>query len=286
MRINLLVTGASGFLGNTIVQQAAGDRRFHTVWGTRYSQRLQAPGVRPVHLDVTQPAVVRQLLGDILPQVVIHAAYSKRDDLLEPVTVQGTRHVAEAAAAIGARLIHVSSDLVLDGEHAPYDEAALPAPVHAYGRAKAAAETIVAAETPRAVIVRTSLICGLQPMDPVTNWIVTHLRTREGQPITLFTDELRTPVWVTDLAAALLELASTPTITGVINVAGPQWLSRYEMGVRLAQHFGLHTDNLLAGLSHDSGLVRPRDCRLDTSLARRLLQTPLRSFDQGLADAA
>lgn len=279
-RINLLVTGASGFLGREIVRQAAGDRRFQTVWGTRLSQRLQVPGVRPVYLDVTKINNVRQLMADVLPQVVIHAAYSKNDDQLESVTVEGTRNIAQAAATIGARLVHISSDLVLDGEHAPYDETALPAPIHAYGRAKAAAEVIVSTEAPKAAIVRASLICGLHPLDPASNWVVSSLRN--GEPITLFTDELRNPIWVSDLAAALLELA-TSEFAGVINVAGPQSLSRYEMGVRLAQHFSLSSFGITAGLSRDSGLLRPRDCRLDISLAQRLLTTPLRSFDEGFA---
>lgn len=282
MRINLLVTGASGFLGGEIVRQASVDERFSTVWGAHHSRRLHMPKVRPVYLDITQPAAVRQLFADILPQVVIHTAYSKQDERLQSVTAEGTRHVAAAAAAIGARLIHISTDLVLDGEHGPYDESAPPAPVHAYGRAKAAAEEIVHATTPTAVIVRTSLICRLDPLDPVSDWIVTSLRRQ--LPITLFTDELRTPVWVTDLAQALLELATTPGFSGVINIAGPQWLSRYEIGVRLAQHCGLSPAGLTPGLSSESGLVRPRDCRLDTTLAQRMLKTRLRSFDQGLAD--
>lgn len=275
----LLVTGASGYLGREIVRQAIAKRPFQTVWATRYSQRLQFPGARPVYLDVTSAGSVLQLVADVLPQVIIHAAYNKREDMLEPVTVLGTQHIAQAASAIGARLVHISTDLVFDGEGGPYDESASPAPIHAYGRAKAAAEEAVRQLAPNSLIVRTSLICGLDPVDPATAWILTSLRDR--QPITLFTDELRTPVWVQDLAAALLEQASGE-LTGILHVAGPQSLSRFDMGVRLARHFGLDPAGITPGLSRESGLVRPRDCRLNTTLAQQVLETRLRSFDEGL----
>jgi dTDP-4-dehydrorhamnose reductase len=270
-------------LGQEVVRQAVDSGSFQSVWGTRLTREIPMRGVRPVVLDITNPAAVFQLVGDVLPQVIIHTAYDKRDEYLDPVTVGGTRHVAQAAATVGARLVHVSSDLVLDGEHAPYDESAEPAPVHPYGRAKAEAEMIVRREMPTAAIVRTSLICRLDPLDPASAWLVDSLR--QPRPITLFTDELRNPVWLEDLAAALLELSQSG-YAGRINVAGPQALSRYELGTRLSACFGLDPSGIIAGLSRDSGQVRPRDCRLDTSLAQRLLSTRLRGFDQGLRDYA
>lgn len=280
-RTSLLVTGGSGLLGREIVRQAVASGVYGSVWGTRLTREIPVRGVRPVVLDITNPAAVFQLVGDVLPQTIIHTAYDKRDDHLDAVTVAGTRHVAQAAAAAGARLVHISSDLVLDGEHGPYAETAEPAPVHAYGRAKAEAEAVVHQEVPSAAVVRTSLICSLDPLDPASAWITDSLRHQ--RPVTLFTDELRNPVWVQDLAAALLELGLTG-YAGRINVAGPQVLSRYEMGVRLAAHLDLNPAAITAGLSRDSGLIRPRDCRLDTSLAQRLLITRLRGYDEVFAD--
>jgi dTDP-4-dehydrorhamnose reductase len=88
---------------------------------------------------------------------------------------------------------------------------------------------------------------------------------------------------VQDLAAALIELVEL-SFSGVLNVAGPQPLSRYQMGVRLARCFGLDAQGISAGSSLDSGLRRPRNCTLDVRLAQRLLRTRLRSYDEGLAD--
>src|SRR5436305_6422990 len=75
------------------------------------------------------------------------------------VNVGGTATLAELAAKAGARLVLVSTDLVFDGEHAPYREADPPRPLSAYGRSKAEAEAAVLA-VPRAAVARVSLLFG------------------------------------------------------------------------------------------------------------------------------
>lgn len=275
-----LITGASGLLGSEIVRLAAGRASLVGAWFSR-APAPQA-GVDYVQLNVADRTAVQALVQDLRPAVIIHTAYRKHDPDLLRVTAQGAGYIAQAASAIGARLVHVSSDVLLDGEHAPYDESAPPAPLHPYGVAKAEAEALVRRAAPNAAIVRTSLICQLAPLDPISAWIGDSLR--QGQPITLFTDEIRSPVWVQDLAAALIELAGLD-YAGVINVAGPQPLSRYAMGKRLARRLGLDPRGITAGESLHSGLRRPRNCTLDVRLAQRLLRTRLRSYDEGIAAA-
>lgn len=274
----LLITGAAGFVGQELARRAVG--RFAPVWATwRLRQPAPLEDVCFERLDVTDQIAVERLMQRLRPAAVIHAAYRKDGPDAHAVTATGAGFIARAAAKIGARLVHISTDMVLDGENPPYDERSQPAPIHPYGLAKAEAEELVRHFAPDAAIVRTSLVCRLEPPDPVTDWIVSSLVSRA--PITLFTDEIRCPVWLDDLADALLELAQGD-FAGVINVAGPQALSRYEMGVRLARRFGLDPAGLRAGLSGQSTPPRPRDLTLDTRLARQLLQTRLRSFDEGL----
>ena len=130
------------------------------------------------------------------------------------------------------------------------------------------------------VIVRTSLIYGWRPrLDQHTRQVVDNLKT--GQPVRLFTDELRCPVWVESLAAAVVELAGSD-YTGVLHVAGAQPLSRYEFGVRLARFYGLDASPIVPARSCESGLRRPLDCTLDCSRARALLHTPRPGVDEVL----
>lgn len=277
----LLITGGSGFLGTHLVQQAEEDGRWET-WALYFQHAPAHSGLADWRcVDLRDRAAVRGLVRQVRPAVIIHTAYGgPQDHDSAGATVVGSRNVAEAAADVHARLLHLSSDAVFDGEAPPYSDNDPPWPITPYGRAKAAAEWQVLAAGPSDhVIVRTSLIIGLSPPDPHLSWILKGLRC--GEPITLFKDEYRCPIWVTDLAGALLELAGID-YRGILNVAGPQRVSRYELGEKVARHADLDPTGLTPGFTDKSNLLRPRDCTLDISRARRLLETPLRSLDEAL----
>jgi len=193
-------------------------------------------------------------------------------DEMMATNLDGSRNIARAVARSNARLIHLSSDVIFDGEHAPYDESALPAPITPYAESKARAERAVIAEYSRAVIVRTSLVYGFDPLDPRTR------QTLNGEMPRLFTDEYRCPIFVDDLADALIEIAQNDFV-GVLNIAGAQRVSRYEFGIKLAR--ALHVEPKFApALCASYPAPRPRDCTLDISLARRILRTRLRGVDE------
>jgi len=274
----LLITGGSGYLGRHLIALAVGRWQ---ITATYFCHPLHGDGFIATRMDVRDAGQVAALMAQVRPDVVIHTAYTtESEEAMQRVIIQGTRHVAQAAMGIGARLIHLSTDVLFDGRRGHYTEDDPPSPITPYGRAKAIAEAIVAAEASDAVIVRTSLITGFDPPDPRTRWVLDSLR--EGREIRLFTDEFRCPVWVTTLAQALLELAELD-YRGVLNVAGDQVLTRYEIGVRLARFFGLDPAGITPALAAESGLVRPLDCSLDLGLARRLLRTPLPGLDEVLA---
>jgi len=134
--VRLLVTGGSGYLGRELVRQAAaaGCR----VTGTS----LTAGG--GLRLDVRDPAAVRDAVAAERPDVIIHTAYRQDGEGAWLTTVDGTANVARAAAGAGARLLHLSTDVVFDGRLGrPYREDDRPTPVTDYGRAKARAEAAV-----------------------------------------------------------------------------------------------------------------------------------------------
>jgi dTDP-4-dehydrorhamnose reductase len=164
--------------------------------------------------------------------------------------------------------VHVSSDAVFSGRTAPYDETCPPDPVTPYGAAKAAAETAVKGLDPAAVIARTSLIVGHGDSLHETGVHALAAGTRQG---VLFTDDIRCPIQVTDLAAALLELAASAH-AGLHHVAGADAVSRHELGTLVARRDGLDETRLPAA----SGAPVARDIRLDCDLTRSRLATRLR----------
>ena len=279
----LLITGGSGYLGRHLARRLAGGAGVF-----RYTYFSADPlGLSEgAALDLRDGAAVVRFVTDFAPDAIIHTAGSNRTPDMTAVIVEGTRHIVAAAEAVGARLVHLSTDSIFDGTAAPYDETAVGAPLNEYGRAKAAAEALAAAH-PDAVIVRTSLIYGLEEMDNGTAWMAAALR--EGRPVTLFTNQRRNPVWVETLGAACLALAArsaSPASAwrGVLNVAGRQVMTRAAFGLRMLDWWGIEERATLSLGSDESGRW-PLDCTMDVGRAEGLLPVPLWGVDEVLARA-
>jgi dTDP-4-dehydrorhamnose reductase len=260
----LLVTGGSGHLGGALV-------RYATAAGwSAVGTSFRSPG--PLALDVRDRAAVFAVMAALQPDCVIHTAYLQDGPGAWATNVDGTANVAEAGAAAGARLVHLSTDLVFDGRAGPYREEDPIAPVLEYGRAKAAAERAVTAADPSAVVVRTSLIYGGEELSGHERRI---LEVADGATdFAFFTDELRCPVRVADLAGALVALVSTDA-AGPLHVAGADGVSRYEFACLVAAAHGRPTAHLRTTTSAETAPQRPRDCRLDCGRAAVLLGAPL-----------
>lgn len=275
----MLVVGGSGYLGGWVARLAQAEWE---VTATFRTHPPDEPGIAWQPLDIREEAAVETLTARLRPAVIVNAAALNpgQGDDFEAVNAAGARHVARAAAASGARLIHISTDVLFDGLKGGYTEDDSPNPITPYGRSKALGEEMVRASGAPAIIVRTSLIYGWRPrMDRGARQIIA--AARAGQPVRLFTDEMRCPIWVENLAAAVIELAGLE-YTGLLHVAGRQALSRYDFGVRLLRFHGLDPRAAVPARSRESGLLRPLDCTLDCSHARSLLRTPLLGVDEVL----
>lgn len=270
--MKLLVTGGSGYVGAAVLRRAPANWQ---IAATYLAHPIQQPHVAFFCVDIRDAHTIAKLFADFQPDVVIHTAALMFGDEMGTTNVDGSRNVARAATQYHARLIHLSSDVIFDGEHAPYAETDSPAPITPYGESKVRAEQVVRDEHANPVIIRTSLVYGFDPIDPRTRLVLS------GEMPQLFTDEYRCPIFVDDLADALIELAQNDFI-GVLNIAGPQRLSRYEFGLKLAEALGAEI-RFQSAVSASSPTPRPRDCTLDTSRAQKNLRTSVRSVDEVLA---
>ena len=256
--MRLLVTGAAGLLGRELLRTAG-----HEVIPAYHSQVV--PG--GVQLDVRRRDAVRDVIRSVRPDGIIHTAY-KQDDWR--TTAHGAVNVA--LEADGARLVFVSSDAVFAPREAAYTEHELPCPITPYGAAKAAAETAIRAITPGAVIARTSLIIGSDGHSEEEQRV---RRLAAGEPGAFYTGNIRCPVHVSDLASALLELLVSDVI-GVTHVAGPEALSRFDLGRLIAIRDGIDPQAL------PSAPGTPSDIRLDSRATQEVLKTRLRPASEFL----
>ncbi len=284
----LLITGASGFVGGNLALRAA--ERWQT-FATLHAAVVTANRVTALSaIDVSQSDDVDRAVDEVHPDAIIHAAAMANLDTAaadpqraRQVNVEGTRNVARAAARIGARLVYLSTDLVFDGEHAPYREDVEPKPICTYGRSKLEGER-AALEIAPCCVVRSALLFGWSRTAAACFTEVMLRRLRDGHRVKLFTDEFRTPLAVDTLCEILLELAERVDLVGIYHAAGTERLSRYEFGRRTCEAFGLPVE-LLDQSTRDqvpSREPRPRDCSLDTTKLRAAIQTPMPSIDEAL----
>lgn len=270
--MRILVTGASGTLGASLVESATGRGE---VVGT--SRR---PPVRShagwVGLDVRDRGAVDGVLERVGPDLVISCAAAVED---WDTTARGPVHVAAAAARVGARLVHISSDAVFGGREAPYREDDRPSPVTPYGAAKAAAELAVPLVHPGAAIVRTSLIISSDGRTERER-VVRDAATDDRAEHVFFTDDVRCPVLLDDLVAAVWEIASTDP-GGIHHVAGRDAVSRHELATLIARRDRLDSNRLRpASRGHRPGAAV---IRLDCSATQDVLSTRLRGAREFLS---
>lgn len=204
--MNILVTGANGQLGREM-------QRLSAVSPNNYLFTDVA------ELDITDAGAVRQAVGQNAVEVIVNcAAYTnveraeEDEAAAERLNCEAVKNLAEAAAAAGATLIHVSTDYVFDGTaHTPYREDTAPSPLGAYGRTKLAGERAVMASGCRYLIFRTAWLYS----EYGHNFLKTMLRlTSERDTLQVVFDQIGTPTYAGDLALAIFSIIESERYAG------------------------------------------------------------------------
>lgn len=253
--MRVLVTGASGKLGAYVVKALAG----HEVIAWQSRQQV----------DLGDPKAIARGLEQARAEVIIHTAAMsaiaechQQPELARRINCQAVGQLAGS----GARLIHVSTDLVFGGDRAPYCEDDPPQPLSVYGRTKAEAEPLVVQAG--GTVVRVALLFGPSSRGGFFDSQLANLRA--GKPMSLFVDEWRTPLYLGSAAEALALLVDHPH-PGLLHVGGSLRMSRYEMGRALAEAIGADPELIRPNRSDEVDFPEPRPT--DVSLASDRFRT-------------
>ncbi|HWB14589.1 MAG TPA: SDR family oxidoreductase [Pirellulales bacterium] len=288
--MHILVTGASGLLGNYLLRYLSQTDHRVTAWSG--SQPGMAFGFKIAPVSLTDGEPLRQSLRAIRPDVVVHAAAMASvarcfalPEMAWHVNADATRELVTLASEWRARLLLVSTDLVFDGSKGGYEEPDEARPLSIYGRTKLAAEEATLSYD-RAAVVRVSLLFGPALGERRSFFDEQVAAIREGRPCRLFSDEWRTPLALSTAASALIQIAQSD-FTGLLHLGGPQRMSRLEMGERLADALGCDAASLIS-VTRDSTAAdepRPRDNSLDSSRWRSLFPNhPWPAYEDALKE--
>ena len=229
--MKLLVTGAGGMLGRAVVEAA--QRLGHSVVACTRAQ-----------CDVTDADATRQAVAAARPSAVINcAAYTDVDGAetdrrgAEAVNASGAGHVAAAAAAVGAMIVHVSTDYVFDGsKREPWLESDPVGPLGVYGETKLAGEEAVMAADRAHAIARTAWLYGAGGKNFVDTMLTLGAQRDE---VSVVTDQIGCPTWTGQLAPALVELAERPAETGIHHIAAAGSCSWNEFALEIFERAGI-----------------------------------------------
>lgn len=222
-------------------------------------------------LDVTSATRVQELCTRVRPAAVIYTSYRLGD---RGATVDGALHAARAAAAIQARFLFVSTDLVFDGQAGNYSEDTPAAPVMPYGQHKLEAEAHVVNAHDGAVVLRPALMVGETARHQRPAYECDLLA--RGEPCSLYADEWRSPVHVDDVARAAWDLVASD-VQGLFHLGGPVRMSRLELGTVLCGLYGFDPALLVAA---QRPAERPADVSLDSTRICDVLGWQPRPVDQ------
>ncbi|MEM8868069.1 MAG: SDR family oxidoreductase [Verrucomicrobiota bacterium] len=290
--MKILLTGASGLLGNAYAEAAI--RRDHEVIGLYATNPPVATGLsKTLSIEGRNTAEITTLCLDLWPDAIVNCAaiscpgaVNAYPSLAEKINVALPRHLAQIATHLGARMLHVSSDMVFDGlTTEPYRSTDMPSPTDLYGQTKLMAEREVLEHNPEdPIVLRIPILMGNSPGGQRSVHEKLLAAIRKGERPKLFHDEIRQPCAASNVAELLLELTERRDLHGIFHWAGSETLSRFEMGQRILRHFDLPLDAIESVFKSDSPEFanRPSNLTLNLHPIQSKVKTRTVDFQQQL----
>lgn len=288
--MSTLITGVTGLLGTALVEE---NRNNNTIKGI-YIGDYEMPNNEYIDYticDATNKNELFKLFHNEKIDSIIHAAGIANTDTCEKEpekcyisNVVGTKNIIELAYRQKAKLIHVSTNAVFDGENAPYDEEDEPNPINRYGKIKLECELLVRKNLKDYLIIRPILMYGLNNPNERKSYFVWALeKLINKEKINIVNDVFENPLSSYQCADIIWRLLNKGS-TGIYHIAGRDVLSRYEAVKIIAKVFSLDA-TLINPVSSEffSNLApRPKNTSYRTAKIENELEIKPLDFEEGL----
>ena len=253
----LLLLGASGLVGFHLYVYL---KQYYRLIGT-YCNNKTHPDL--IHFDYYSPQALHAIIAEYTPSHIMiigaltHVDYCElHPDENKKFNILGISHVLDSAYSRGIEISFFSTDYVFDGINGPYSEDANTHPINIYGQAKESIERRIKKQFKNFYIFRVANVFGWEHNKK--NFIYQVLNKLQAhQTCKLATDMISTPTHAYFIAQAVKSILEK-RIYGVYHIAGPECISRYAFGKKIADLFGYSADTLSPCRTPELSLAAPR----------------------------
>ena len=278
--MKVFVTGVGGQLGHDVMNELA-QRGYEGVGSDikqEYSGIQDGSAVTKMPytaLDITDKDAVCKVIEDIKPDAIVHCAAwtavdaaedEEKRPIVHRINAEGTRNIAEAAKAVGAKMVYLSTDYVFDGHgDSPWQpDDKKYAPLNYYGQTKLEGELAVSGILEKYFIVRIAWVFGLNGK----NFIKTMVNVgRTHDTVRVVNDQIGTPTYCFDLARLLVDMLETEKYGYYHATNEGGYISWYDFTCEIYRQAGMST-KVVPVTTEEYGLsvaARPFNSRLDKS---------------------
>jgi dTDP-4-dehydrorhamnose reductase len=293
MKKRVLITGSFGKIGEAVLKDLvqATDYEILALSGFSESKR---PFWKDYHykIDIMDFISLKNVVLDFAPDIIINAAGYTNVDLAEEeradcwkLNVDLVNRLSRFAAILDSHLIQISSDYIFDGKNGPYAENAHPAPINFYGKSKLAAENLLHTVDINKTIIRTNFLYGASSIGKETFVSGLIKALQNGSRIIIVNSLYSNPVLTTDIAFGIRQILEQEYF-GIVNFAGPDYLSRYQIALKVAEVFDLDSSLIEPVEINNISLMAARPIRagLLTSKVLKDLHIDFQGLEEGLRE--
>ena len=274
----ILICGSNGLVGQYLSKILENQFEFE-ILHTSNKRELYLKNLKSdfTQLDITNKGDVKSLVSAFKPEIIINCVAISNVDFCEKeketawnVNVKGVENLISSAKIIGAKLIHLSTDYIFDGNKGDYNEDDKPNPISYYGRTKLAAENSILESGINFCILRPIVIFGfgknLKYNFPF--WVVESLR--EGKNISCATDQISNPTYAGQIAEGIISVIKND-FNGIYNFCGDTKISRFDLAKLCAKIFNLNGELISPITSDELKQIakRPKNTTMDLSKAKK-----------------